>query len=396
MISVDEAQQLCLSLIHPTQNTEDLPIADAARRVLARPARAYRAQPPFQSSAMDGYAVQSDQVKAGARFNVIGEAAAGHMWNGTVGPNDAVRIFTGAPVPDGADHVVIQEDVERTGDTITLLPTISPETNIRPMGTDFPENFTMDAPRVLAPADLALLAAMNVENVCVASRPKVAFLATGDELVMPSDRPRQGQIIASNIFALKAIVEAVGAQGFIQPIAPDDEQALLSAIKAMAFADIIVTIGGASVGDYDLVWKAAEKLGLERSFYKVAMRPGKPLIAGKFNENTPYLGLPGNPVSAIVCAHIFLVPMVRKMLGLTDVLPTPLTAILGKDIGPNGPRQHYMRAKLEGDTITPFDRQDSSLLSVLVDANALLIRPIGDAERKKGELISYLSLKESY
>lgn len=392
MISVEEAQALCLGLVQPTQTFDEVELAEAAGRVLRVPAKTHRAQPPFPSSAMDGYAVRSVEMRVGASFTVVGEAAAGRGWKGTLSPNQAVRIFTGAPVPEGADHVVIQEDVTRDGEIITVLPSVGEGANIRPLGTDFPTDFTLPSPRILSPSDLALLAAMNVPKVKVSKRPKVAFLATGDELVMPGEAPSPDQIIASNIFALKAIVEAAGGEGFLQPIAPDDEDALQKAIEDMMFADIAVTIGGASVGEYDLVGKAAENLGLTRAFYKIAMRPGKPLIAGSFGKSTAYLGLPGNPVSAIVCAHIFLVPMIRRMLGLTDVLPKVKQAKLGKDITPNGPRQHYMRAIIEDDILTPFDRQDSSLLSVLVDANALLIRPIDDPARPKGDLVSYLLL----
>ena len=391
MIGVDEAQALCLGLLHDEPQVETVRMVAAAGRVLARPARAARAQPPFASAAMDGYAVRDAEVTIGARFAVVGESAAGHRWTGTLGPGQAVRIFTGAPVPEGADHVVIQEDVAREGDTVTLQPNLGNGPNIRPAGADFPAGFTLHAPRRLTPSDLALLASMNLAEVTVARRPRVALLATGDELVMPGETPGADQIIASNIFALKAMVDAAGGDGLILPIAPDREEALEEAMRAMADADIAVTIGGASVGDYDLVGKVGTALGMDRAFYKISMRPGKPLIAGRLGP-VPYLGLPGNPVSAIVTGHLFLVPMVRRWQGLPDALPPRVTARLSQDVGPTGTRTHYMRAALKDGVVTPFARQDSSLLSVLSEADALLERPLGDRPRKAGEEVPVLIL----
>ncbi len=391
MIGVDEAQALCLALISPRPATEEVPLIAAAGRVLARAAQTHRAQPPFESAAMDGYAIRAADLHIGARLNVIGESAAGHGWDGIVGPGQALRIFTGAPVPRGADHVVIQEDVARDGDQITLQPNLGTGANIRPAGADFAAGFQLNAPRVLTPSDLALLAAMNVARVTVAVRPRVALLATGDELVMPGQEPGRDQIIASNIFALKAMVDAAGGEGIILPIAPDREDALEAAMADMASADIAVTIGGASVGDYDLVGRVGESLGMKRAFYKISMRPGKPLIAGALGA-VPYLGLPGNPVSAIVTGHLFLLPMVRRMLGLADALPKTVQARLTRDVGPTGPRTHFMRAHLDVGAVTPFERQDSSLLSVLSDANALLVRPLGDRPRAVGEMVPVLPL----
>ncbi len=389
MIPVEEAQAACLALVKPLPG-EEVPLAEAGGRVLFAPAHAGRDQPPFAAAAMDGYALREAELGPGAGFEVIGEAAAGHGWTGTVGPGQAVRIFTGAPVPAGADHVVIQEDVARDGGRITILPSLGEGPNIRPQGADFRQGDRMEAPRLLSPADLALLAAMNVAKVGVTIRPRVLFLATGDELVMPGALPGPDQIVASNVFGLKAMVEAAGGAGVILPIAPDREDALIEAMAGMlSEADIAVTIGGASVGDHDLVGRTAETLGVKRSFYKIAMRPGKPLIAGSYGA-AAYLGLPGNPVSALVCGAVFLVPMVRKMLGLGDVLPQPREARLGADVGPNGPRAHYMRARLDAGIVTPFDRQDSSLLSILSNANALLIRPPGDGPRRAGDRAQYL------
>lgn len=391
MIVVDEAQALCLGLVAPGTRTEVLPLAEAAGRILAEPATARRAQPPFRASAMDGYAVRDAEVTIGASFTLVGEAAAGHGWDGTLQPGQAVRIFTGAPVPEGADHVVIQEDVAREGGRITIQPNLGSGPNIRPAGGDFPEGFTLDAPRRLTPSDLALLAAMNVPQVIVRARPRVALLATGDELVMPGEAPTRDQIIASNVFALKAMVDQAGGEGVILPIAPDRAEALEDAMRALSKADIAVTIGGASVGDYDLVGQVGESLGMQRAFYKISMRPGKPLIAGSMGA-VPYLGLPGNPVSAIVTGHLFLVPMVRRWLGLSEALPPRAMAVLGQDVGPTGPRTHYMRARLANGVVTPFASQDSSLLGVLAEADCLLERPLGDRPRKAGEMVPVLPL----
>lgn len=391
MIGVDEARALCLGLVRPGGASETVPLAQAAGRVLARAAVAARAQPPFRSAAMDGYAVRDSEVRIGATFTLVGESAAGHGWDGTLQPGQALRIFTGAPVPAGADHVVIQEDVAREGDRITIQPNLGQGPNIRPEGVDFPAGYTMAAGRRLGPSDLALLAAMNVGAVRVSVRPRVALLATGDELVMPGEDPGRDQIIASNVFALKAMVDAAGGEGLILPIAPDRIDALEAAMRDLARADIAVTIGGASVGDYDLVGQVGAGLGLQRAFYKISMRPGKPLIAGSLGA-VPYLGLPGNPVSAIVTGHLFLVPMVQRWLGLAEVGPRRVTARLAQDVGPTGPRTHYMRARLDDGRVTPFVQQDSSLLSVLSDANALLERPLGDRPRKAGEEVPVLPL----
>ena len=389
MISVEEALARCLALVAPLP-AEAVPLAQAAGRWMCAPAVAKRDQPPFAASAMDGYAVQGDPGP-GDSLAVIGEAGAGHAFAGTVGPGQAVRIFTGAPVPLGASRVVIQEDVERLGDRITLRDGADTGLHIRPLGQDFRRGDSL-SPRRLRPADLALLAAMNLPTVTATRRPVVALVATGDELVMPGENPRPDQIIASNSFALQAMVEAAGGIARLLPIARDSEAELATVLDLAADADLIVTIGGASVGDHDLVGRVT---GLEHAFWKLSLRPGKPLMAGRLN-GVPFLGLPGNPVSAIVCGHLFLLPMVRAMLGDPAPAPQPRLAVLAADLPANGPRAHYMRARLtEGEglpLIAPFDRQDSALLSILGEANALLIRPIGDGARRAGERVSYLPL----
>jgi molybdopterin molybdotransferase len=325
---------------------------------------------------------------------VIGEAGAGHGFAGTLVPGQALRIFTGAPVPEGATRVIIQEDVTAIDDRITLNVAAGSNANIRPMGNDFRIGDTLP-PRLLRPNDLALLAAMNIPQVPVTRRPVVALIATGDELVMPGETPGPDQIIASNSFALKAMAEAAGADARLLPIARDTEADLRTVFDLAADADLIVTIGGASVGDHDLVGRVAESLGLERAFYKIAMRPGKPLMAGRL-RGVPMLGLPGNPVSAIVCGHLFLLPLIRAMLGDPAPAPGTLRAVLAEPVGPTGPRTHYMRATVVPGAglpqITPFTRQDSALLTVLTQSNALLIRPLGDGARTAGEEVEYLPL----
>jgi molybdopterin molybdotransferase len=389
MISVEEALSRCLALVPPL-DAEQVPLAEAAGRWMCAPAIATRAQPPFDASAMDGYALAGDPV-AGDSFAVVGEAGAGHAFTGSLGPGQAVRIFTGAPVPAGATRVVLQEDVTREGNRITLTFGTDSARHIRPTGQDFRIGDSLP-PRRLRPADLALLAAMNIPAVTVSRRPVVAIIATGDELVMPGEAPRPDQIIASNGFALKAMVEEAGGQARLLPIAPDREAELLTILDMASDADLIVTIGGASVGDHDLIGRVP---GLERAFWKIAMRPGKPLIAGRL-KGVPMLGLPGNPVSAIVCAHLFLLPMVRALLGQPDPAPKPQLARLALDLPANGPRAHYMRARLtpgEGlPDVAPFDRQDSALLSILGQANALLIRPTQDGPRAAGDTVPVLPI----
>ncbi len=389
MTTIEEALALVVALVAPLP-IETIPLAAARGRFMPDPAIAGRDQPPFAAAAMDGYAVNGDAVP-GARFTVIGEAGAGHAFAGALPPGQAVRIFTGAPIPDGASRVVIQEDADAADGHVTLRENLDAGTHIRPKGQDFRKGDSVSA-RLLRPNDLGLLASMNVAQVPVTRRPVVAIIATGDELVMPGEVPRDDQIIASNNFALKAMVEDAGGIGRLLPIARDTEGALRVVLGMALDADLIVTIGGASVGDHDLVGKVASDMGMQRAFYKIAMRPGKPLMAGRL-RGVPMLGLPGNPVSAIVCAHLFLLPMLRVMLGRGTLPSQPMTARLAVDTPANGPRAHYMRAHLTPDhLITPFDRQDSALLSVLTQANALLIRPIHDIARKAGEDVPYLSI----
>ena len=392
MISVDEALARCFALTRALP-TETVPLRAAVGRVMQEPAVARLTQPPFPASAMDGYALQGDPAP-GDRFTVIGEAGAGHAFAGTIGPGQAIRIFTGAPVPEGATRVVIQEDVVAEGRSITIRPNADKGTHIRPAGQDFRQGDTL-SPRRLRPNDVALLASMNIPDVTVTRRPVVAIIPTGDELVMPGETPRADQIIASNSYALAAMVEAEGAEARLLPIARDTEEELFTVLSMAEGADLVVTIGGASVGDHDLVGRVAESMGMERAFYKIAMRPGKPLMAGRL-RGIPMLGLPGNPVSSIVCGHLFLLPMVRALLGLGEHAPATRRALLAQDTPANGPRTHYMRARLSPGPglplITPFDRQDSALLTVLTEADALMIHAKDGPALPAGTVVDYLPM----
>lgn len=390
MITVAQALEHLFSLTAPME-IEDIPLRFAAGRVLARDVAALRTQPPFAASSMDGYAMRRAEVEPDAMFKVVGEAAAGHRYTGTLNAGQAVRIFTGAPVPEGADFVVIQEDVTRRGDLITLGHKIEDKDNIRPAGGDFNTGQTVSAPLRLRPADIALLAAMNIASVPVFRKPVVAIMATGDELVQPGEVPGPDQIIASNTYGLAAQLDSLGAQTRLTPIARDDAASLQRAFELAQGSDLVITIGGASVGDHDLVAPVAAAMGMEQSFYKVAMRPGKPLMAGRL-KGAAMVGLPGNPVSALVCGTIFVAPMINAMLGLGH-FPAPRRSVpLATDMPANGPREHYMRAIATQDGVSPAHRQDSSLLTVLAHANALLVRPPSDPARPAGTLVDVIDL----
>jgi molybdopterin molybdotransferase len=394
MLSVEEAQARLMALFAPV-GTEIVPLEAAAGRVLAADAVAARAQPPFPASAMDGYAVRAADLAGGGSLRVVGTAQAGRRHPGAVGPGEAVRIFTGAPVPEGADAILIQEDAEREGDIIRARADRDAGPYVRPAGGDFPGGARLEAPRRLGPSEVALLAAMGLGAVTVARRPVVALVPTGDELVWPGEAPGPDQIVSSNNFGLKALLEAEGAEARLLPIARDSVESLEAVFALAAGADLIVTLGGASVGDHDLVRQAALGRGLALDFYKVAMRPGKPLMAGRLGA-VPLVGLPGNPVSAMVCGHVFLRPAVRAMLGLGWAPPQPLPGVLAAPLEANGPRAHYMRGRAlqgpEGWRVTAFERQDSSLLTVLAEANALVVRPPRDPARTVGESVTFLPL----
>ncbi len=385
MISVDSALAHLFDLVTPLE-VKTVPLRAGSGRVLAQSVAATRDQPPFAASAMDGYAVRSRDVTPGARLTVIGEAAAGHRFEGSTGPGQAVRIFTGAPMPGDTDRVVIQEDVTVSGPVITLGDAVDAGPHVRPAAADFAAGTTMAAPRMLRPHDIALLAAMNIADLPVTRRPEIAIIATGDELVMPGETPGPDQIIASNSFGLAALVEAHGAHARLLPIARDSAGSLETAFDLAKGSDLIITIGGASVGDHDLVGPVAESMGMKRSFYKIAMRPGKPLMAGRMGDAV-MIGLPGNPVSAMVCGHVFILPVVRAMLGLKAAPAPVFAATLGADLPANGPRAHYMRATISDGIATPATSQDSALLGVLARADVLLIRPANDDPRQAGDAV---------
>ena len=395
MIPVGEARARILSLMVPV-GRETVAITGAVSRVLAQTVTARRTQPPFDASVMDGYAVRGGEVRPGAVFEVVGEAAAGHPFAGPVAPGETIRIFTGAPVPPGLDRIVIQEDVTREGARITLGGDLDPAPYLRRAGLDFAEGDTLLKPGTrLSPENIALLAAAGHAFVSVHRKPRVTLLATGDELALPGDRPGAGGIVSSNNFGLAALVETLGGVAEILPIAPDEADALRQLALEGAQADLFVTLGGASVGDHDLIRPALTGHGLELDLYKVAMRPGKPLMAGRLN-GTPMLGLPGNPVSAMVCGRVFLAPALAVLSGMPGTPPVQQEAVLETDIPQNGPREHYMRARCttrDGAlTVQPFASQDSSRLALLSRANALMVRPVDDPPRKAGERVSVIPL----
>ncbi len=383
LLSVADALGRVLAGVYPTEIERASPAA-AAGRTLAADLPALRTQPPFPSSAMDGYAVRASDLLPGGLLKVIGEAPAGRAFVGTVASGEAVRIFTGAPVPDGADTVIIQETVDVEPDGIRPRNMEAVGRHIRPAGLDFAEgDVLLRAGLRLAPRAVALAAAMGHAWLPVRRRPKVALLATGDELVRPGETARPDQIVASNIYAVAGQVETAGGEPVDLGIAADDFASLESAIgraEAMG-ADVIVTLGGASVGDHDLVRSALTKRGMELGFWRIAMRPGKPLIFGRLGR-TRILGLPGNPVSAIVCAQLFLVPLVRALCGDPAAAADPCEpALLGSAVPANDERQDYVRVRITGrnehglPVVVPFARQDSSMLRVFAEADALLVRP---------------------
>jgi molybdopterin molybdotransferase len=380
LLSVADALDRVLAHAAPLA-AEEVPLAEADGRVLAAPLQALRTQPPAALSAMDGYAVRaSDVASVPAHLKVIGEVAAGRPFTDAVGPGQAARIFTGGVVPDGADTVVIQEQTARDGDTVDVKKTSAKGRNVRPQGLDFHRGDALFAKgHRLRPRDLQLAAGMNHPLLPVYGRPKIALFATGDELVQPGIAPGPGQIVYSNGFALSALARAEGAAVTDLGIVSDTMQATITAIRDAqgVAADILVTTGGASVGDYDLVQKAFAAEGMELSFWKIAMRPGRPLMHGRLGA-MHVLGLPGNPVSSYVCAFLFLVPLIRRLCGRGDLVAPTESAVLGCDLPANDERADYLRATLKpglgGLVATPFPIQDSSMMAPLAQADCLVIR----------------------
>ena len=371
----------------------------ALGRVLAQDVAARTTHPPADVSAMDGYAVRASDVKVvPASLSVVGEAAAGGSFDNVVSINQAVRIFTGAPVPAGADTIVIQEHTRRTDNEVIVSGASPVGRYIRRRGSDFSEgDILLPAGRKLTARDIGLAAAMNVPWLAVRRRPRVAVLATGNELVMPGEPLQAAQIVSSGNFAAAALLRDFGAEPSALGIARDEPAALDLALAAAQGADLLVTIGGASVGDFDLVRQAFEVSGFEHGFYKVAMRPGKPLIFGRLGK-LPVLGLPGNPVSAVITMLVFVKPAIDVMLGLPPLASDPvITALLGADLPANDERQDYLRATLSRNDVgdleaRPFAVQDSSMLRLLADADCLIIRPPWARPAVAGDRVAIMPL----
>ena len=393
LMPVDEALERVLSA-GKVLGSELVKLDDVIGRVLAKDIKAKRDQPPFQSSAMDGYAVR--QADLGSKLTLIGISAAGHGFKGIVGKGQAVRILTGAPLPKGADTIVIQENVSVNGKELVVHEAPTLGRNIRARGLDFKKNSILikAGTRILA-RDIGLMAAANAALVSVRRRPRIVLFTTGDELVLPGDHPRKDQIFSSNSQALAAMLNAWGAEVINLGIIRDNIRATVAAIKKAAKADILVTTGGASVGDHDYVQAALKRAGVKIGFWKIALRPGKPLMFGTKGKLS-VLGLPGNPVSALVCARIFLKPLIGKMLGV-DASDVPMTARAGEALPANDERQDYLRATLQYEedgarVVQMFSKQDSSMQRNLRDANCLIVRVPHALEVAKGALVPVILL----
>lgn len=390
MLSVDDTRARMLAAIMPLA-AEDVLLEDAPGRVLAQAIIADRAQPPFASSAMDGYALRAADTPGD--LHVVGESAAGRAYSGTLGAGETVRISTGAPVPSGADAIVLQEDATRDGDRVTV-PDAKPGRHIRPRGGDFDGGATLlPAGRVLDTAALTLAAAAGRALVAVTKRPRVTLLSGGDEIATPGTTPRGDQVFDSTRFGVAALVRGMGGLDRMIGALPDEPAAIERALSdALEHSDLVVMIGGASVGPHDHARPAAKALGATFLVDKVSVRPGKPtwfaVVRGK-----PVLGLPGNPASALVTACLFLASILARLQGAdTDAVTSPSRARLVGALPDNGPREHYLRAVRTVDSagvvhVRALEDQDSSLMTVAAAANALLVRPAGDPARAAGDLV---------
>ncbi len=400
MISVEEAQQRLIAKIAPL-GAEQVSLTEALGRVLAEDVVARRTQPPWDVSAMDGYAVRAaDVAQVPVKLKVAGAVPAGQAYAGAVKPGEAVRIFTGAPVPEGADCIVIQEDTERQGELVEVREGAPKGRYVRPAGLDFRAGEVgLKAGRRLSPSDVGFAAAMNRPWLLVHRRPRVAILPTGDEVVMPGDPVGPHQIVSSNGIALAALVTACGGVPVHLAIAPDDNSALQRIAAGATGADLLLTTGGASVGDHDLVRDALGASGLALDFWTVAMRPGKPLMVGRYKD-TPMIGLPGNPVSTLVCGLLFAKPAMAKMSGIAEVFEAPARARLKIPLETNDRRQDYLRATLSraADGVLeaePFKKQDSSMISLLARADCLVIRAPHAPPAKAGDWVEIVILASS-
>jgi molybdopterin molybdotransferase len=400
MISVAEARARILAALTPL-GSETIPVAESLGRVLSEDIAARVTQPPAAVSAMDGYAVRgADVVTAPATLRRIGAVPAGSTFDGVVGAGECVRIFTGAPLPDGTDTIVIQEDVDADGARVVVREATPTGRYVRPAGLDFRAGqLGLPAGTVIGVRQLALAAAMNRPWLAVTRKPRVAILATGDEVVMPGEPIGRSQIVSSNGLALAAFVRCWGGEPIQLGIAPDKADALQAMARGAAGADMLVTTGGASVGEHDLVRSALGAQGLALDFWQIAMRPGKPLMFGRLGD-VPLLGLPGNPVSSLVCSVLFLGPALLRMLGATDRPDTRLVARLGADLPANDRREDYLRATLtigtDGEAVaTPFAKQDSSMLSLLAAADGLVVRAPHAPPAAAGDRVEVVPLHRS-
>jgi molybdopterin molybdotransferase len=394
MISVDEAVAR-ITRSFAALPSEPVPIAEAAGRVLAEEAIAKQDQPPAPMSAMDGYAVRTHDAHPGAELSLIGEAPAGRPFGGTVGTGQAVRIFTGGVVPDGANAVVIQEDTDLKGGRVVIKEAPRPEENVRRRALDFcAGEILLTRGHRLSPRDVALLAAADLPQISVTRKPRVVIVATGDELSRPGEQRKEGGIVASSTYALQAMVRNWGGEATDFGILPDRPEAFAGLPAVAKDADLIVTQGGASVGDHDLVQTALKPHGFALDFWRIAMRPGKPLIFGHLRD-TPFIGLPGNPVSAMVCAVLFIQPAVAAMLGIAYEPPIA-EARLASPLRANGRRQDYIRARVTRRdgvlSAEPFALQDSSMQKVFAQADGLIIRRVDAPAAQAGDIVDVLML----
>jgi molybdopterin molybdotransferase len=396
MISVDEARQRILEAVRPTA-PEVVALAEAWNRVTAAPVLARLTQPPADISAMDGYAVRAADGVPQASLSVIGDAPAGHPFAGRVGPGEAVRLFTGSVVPPGADSVIIQEDATRDGDRVRVNEAAIAGRHIRRAGQDFAAgDEVLPAGRRITARDVGLAAAANHPWLTVHRRPRVAILSTGDEIAMPGEPIPPGGIVSSNSHALAALVRAAGGEPLILPNARDDHATIGAVADSIGGMDLLVTTGGASVGDHDLVFSALQARGMTLDFWQIAMRPGKPLLFGRMGA-TPVIGLPGNPVSALVCAILFLLPALARLSGLPAAPPPVTPAVLGAALRANDKRTDHLRATIRVDSggrlvATPFAVQDSAMLRRLAQADALILRPPHDPALPEGAPIGIIRL----
>ena len=385
--------------------TESMPLELAFGRTLAQDVKAQLTQPPFKASAMDGYAVRLEDAEDGRELKVIGEAPAGHSFEGKIEPGQALRIFTGGVIPKGADHIVIQEDVIAKGDMITINDTQTPPAHIRLAGIDFKvgEILFRNGTRLNA-VHLSTIAAANISHVKVTKRPAIGIFANGDELIKVGTDVQQGQIISSTPYAISALVQSWGGEAKFYGIIPDNHSALESVIQKAETCDVIVPLGGASVGDYDLVKTAFKRAGYASIFEKIAIKPGKPTwLSTKSAKGhiTRVLGLPGNPASGLVCAHLFLRPLIESLCASQRTEPLWVNAHLTQALRKNGPREIYHRAKLvflpDGRlSVTPMPRQDSSLLSPFAKANAFIKQPPKDGPKQKGDIVEVYRLSQEF